>query len=329
MKKYLNSRLVILGIFILLYFLKGVLPAAFLTEVVIYSIYAMGCSFLIGYLGLTSFGQPAFLAIGAYGAGFYLYYFGTNPFVAILAGILLSLLANMLIGVVMVRLSSSYFTLANQAFCVVTYFVFQKALVKWTFGDNGLLLMRRMDPTPVINLVRMDGVYLFVFLVAVLVWFFFHYLKTKSVFGSACICVKDNEQKLQFLGYKTFSIKWLAFVIANTTAGLAGALYTIYLGMVNSNIANVSAASEAVAISMLGGAGTLFGPLVGSFIFIGLKDIVTQFVSHWEMLVGLLLIVVMFAGEKGIIGSLENYLDKVTERHSFSRSTEEGRMKLK
>ena len=120
----------------------------------------------------------------------------------------------------------------------------------------------------------------------------------KSVFGATCLCVKDNEQKLRFLGYKTFNIKWLAFVIANTMAGLAGALYTIYFCMVNANIASVSTASEAVAISMLGGAGTLFGPLVGSFIFIGLKDIASQFISHWEVLVGLLLIVVMLAGRK-------------------------------
>ena len=148
MKRSLTSSTGIIIVFVLLYLLKGVLPAAFLTEVVIYSIYAMGCSFLIGRLGLTSFGQPAFLAFGAYGAGIYLYYFGTNSYVAILVGVLTSFLINMLVGTFLVRLNSSYFTLCNQAFCVVTFFIFQKALVKWTFGDNGLPLISRMKPTP-------------------------------------------------------------------------------------------------------------------------------------------------------------------------------------
>ena len=161
-----------------------------------------------------------------------------------------------------------------------------------------------------IGLTTTNGIYLFAFIVAIGVWLFFNYLLKKSVFGATCLCVKDNEQKLRFLGYNTFNIKWLAFVIANTVAGLAGALYTVYFCMVNANIANVSSASEAVAISMLGGAGTLFGPLVGSFIFIGLKDIVSQFISHWEVLVGFLLIVVMLAGQKGIVGSLEDYFAK-------------------
>ncbi|HHT49801.1 MAG TPA: branched-chain amino acid ABC transporter permease [Firmicutes bacterium] len=326
MKRFINSWTGIFIVFILLYFLKGFLPPAFLTEVVIFSIYAMGCSFLIGRLGLTSFGQPAFLAFGAYGAGVYLYYFGTNSYVAILVGVLASLVINMLVGTFLVRLNSSYFTLCNQAFCVVTFFIFQKALVKWTFGDNGLLLISRMDPTPVIDLTSPRGIYLFSFIIAILVWLFFNYLMKKSVFGATCLCVKDNEEKLRFLGYKTFNIKWLAFVIANTVAGLAGALYTVYFCMVNANIANVSSASEAVAISMLGGAGTLFGPLVGSFIFIGLKDIVSRFISHWEVLVGFLLIVVMLAGEKGIVGSLESYLAKRKAKKSMMQPalTKEG-----
>src|SRR5690606_8709681 len=105
MKRFLNSWTGIIIAFALLYSLKGVLPAAFLTEVVIFSIYAMGCSFLIGRLGLTSFGQPAFLAFGAYGAGVYLYYFGHNSYVAILVGVLVSLVINMLVGLFMVRLN--------------------------------------------------------------------------------------------------------------------------------------------------------------------------------------------------------------------------------
>ncbi len=322
MKRFLNSWFAVPIVFGFLYLIRDSLPSAFLVEVLIYSIYAMGCSFLIGRLGLTSFGQPAYLAFGAYGAGIYLYYFGTNPFVAILVGVLASMVLNMILGTFMVRLSSSYFTLFNQAFCVITYFMFQKVLVRWTFADNGLLLMRRMDPTPVFNLVRMKGVMDFVFVAAIVVWLFMSYLMQKSVLGSTCLCVKDNEQKLRFLGYKTHNVKWLGFVIANTVTGFAGSLYTIYLGMVNSNIANVAGASETVAISMLGGAGTLFGPLVGSFLYIGLKDMIGRFIIQWEVLVGLMLIIVMLAGEKGIVGSLEDFIEKLWKKRSVATSAQ-------
>jgi branched-chain amino acid transport system permease protein len=316
MKRLFNNNLSkILIIFTILYLLKYVLPQSFMLEVIILSIYTMGCSFLIGRVGFVSFGQPAYLAIGAYGTAFYLYYFGTNPFVAILVGILLGLIINIITGAFFIRLNSSYYTLCNQAFCVVNFFIFQKALVKYTHGDNGLWFLSRIDPTPVIDLSRTEGVFIFAFLVAVGVWLLFNYLMNHSVFGATCLCVKCNEEKLRFLGYNVFNIKWLAFIIANTITSLAGALYSLYFGFVSAGITAPSKAIEPVAISMLGGAGTLFGPLVGSFIFIGLKDIASQVISYWELLVGLMLIIVMLAGEKGIVGSLEGFLSKLINKH--------------
>ena len=241
-------------------------------------------------------------------------------YVAILVGILTSLVVSIIVGAFFIRLDSSYFTLCNQAFCVVAFFVFQKALVKYTHGDNGLWFLSRIDSTPILDLSTMEGVFIFAFLVAVGVWFLFYYLMNRSVFGATCLGVKMNEQKLRFLGYDAFNVKWLAFVIANTVTGLAGSLSAIYIGFVSAGITAPSKAVEAVAISMLGGAGTLFGPLVGSFLFIGLKDIASQFISYWEFLVGLLLIIVMLAGEKGIVGSLEEALSKATNK----RSNQEG-----
>lgn len=316
MRRLFNNWYGIPIIFAILYMLKYVLPQSFVLEVVILSIYTMGCSFLVGRVGFISFGQPVYLAIGAYGTAFYLYYFGTNPYVAILVGVLSGLVINAIVGVFFIRLSSSYFTLCNQAFCVVGFFIFQKALVKYTHGDNGLWFLSRIDSTRIIDLSTTEGVFLFAFLVAIGVWFLFHYLMNRSVFGATCLGVKINEQKLRFLGYNVFNIKWLAFVIANTVTSLAGSLYAIYFGFVSAGIGAPSKAVEPVAISMLGGAGTLFGPLVGSFIFIGLKDIASQFIAYWEFLVGLLLIVVMLAGEKGIVGSLEKGLSKLSNKCS-------------
>lgn len=319
MNRFLKQWWTIPATFLILFLLKYVLPQSFVLEVIILSIYTMGCSFLIGRVGFVSFGQPMYLAIGAYGTAFYLYYFGTNPYLAILVGLLLSIIINVIVGAFFIRLSSSYYTLSNLAFCVIGFFIFQKALVKYTHGDNGLWYLTNIDSTPIIDLSTSDGIFLFSFLMAFAVWILFKYLMNHSVFGATCLGVKINEKKLSFLGYSVFNVKWLAFVIANTVTGLAGALYAVYFGFVSPGLTDPSVAVEPVAISMLGGAGTLFGPLIGSFIFIGLKDIASQFISYWELMVGLMLIIVMLAGEQGIMGTCQNIATRLKGKYNSNK----------
>ncbi|BER92563.1 branched-chain amino acid ABC transporter permease [Atrimonas thermophila] len=314
MIKILKSWVAIFVVFGVLYLLKYFLPQSFIIEVVIGSVYVMGCSFLIGRMGLVSFGQPAYLAFGAYGTAFYLYYLGTNPYLGVLAGIFMGLAISAVMGAFLVRLSSSYFTLSNLAFCAISFFLFQKLLVNYTHGDNGLWFLGRMDSTPVLDLSTTKGVFIFSFLVAIGIWILFDYLMNRSVFGAACLAVKTNEEKLRFLGYNTFKVKWLGFVIANTTTAMAGALYAIYLGFVSAEISDVSRAIEPVAMSMLGGAGTLFGPIAGIFILTGLKDIASQVISYWELMVGLLLVAIMLGGEKGVVNFLGDLFGKLLRK---------------
>ncbi len=314
MGRYLKENWGIIVAFIILYLLKNVLPKSFIQEVVIYSIYTLGCSFLIGRLGFVSFGQPMYMAVGAYGTAFYLYYYGTNPFIGLLIGILAGLIINMLVGFFFVRLNSSYFTLANLAFCVIGFFIFQKLLVTWTHGDNGIWYLSNIDSTPIFDLSTMDGFFMFSFLVVVIIWLLYRYLMDSSVFGATCLSAKINERKLRFIGYNSFKIKWLAFVIANTTTALAGALYAVYFGFVSPGMTDPGMAVEPVVISMLGGAGNLFGPLIGSFIFIGLKDVTSQFIAYWELLVGLMLIIVMISGEQGIMGLVNSLLERIKQK---------------
>src|SRR5512143_169887 len=100
-----------------------VLPLPFINEVLIFSVYTIGCSFLLGRVGFISFGQPAYLAVGAYGTAFYLFYFGTNPYVGILIGILAGLVVSCLVGPLFVRLRSDYFALVNLALAVIVLYL--------------------------------------------------------------------------------------------------------------------------------------------------------------------------------------------------------------
>jgi branched-chain amino acid transport system permease protein len=281
-----------------------VLPLPFVIEVLIFSMYTMACNFLLGRLGFISFGQPAYLAAGAYGTAFYLYYFGTNPYFGIAAGILAGFVVSALAGAVFVRLRSDYFALVNLALTVIFFYTLQKVLAPITHGDNGLWFLDRMQNTPVLDLTSPRQLLVFAWLAAVVIWAFYKYLDG-TVFGACCLATKTNEDKVKFLGYNDFAIRWTGFVIANTTAAFAGSLYGIYFGFVSPEMASAARAADPVVVTILGGTGTLYGPLVGALAYVGMKDLISRLVGNWEFFVGLLLVTIMLAGEKGIWGTLQ------------------------
>lgn len=296
--------------FAILVLVRMFLPLPFATEILIYAIYTMSLNFLLGRLGFISFGQPVYLAVGAYATAVYLYYAGTNPYIGILLGIIAGLVFTFVIGLFFVRLRSDYFALVNLALCVIGFFALEKALVNITHGDNGLWYLMRISSTPVLDLGDPEHFFIFAFLVTLGVWVLFKYLDL-SIYGASCLATKINEDKLKFLGYSTFKIRWCGFVIANSTAALAGSLYAVYFGFVSPSITDPSRVADVVVVALLGGLGTLYGPLIGAFAYIGMKDLVSGFITHWELLVGLLLVFIMLAGEKGIWGTLKPGLKRV------------------
>jgi branched-chain amino acid transport system permease protein len=306
---------------LLAFFLLGVarvfLPLPFVNEVIIFSIYTMGCSFLLGRVGFISFGQPAYLAVGAYGTAFYLFYFGTNPYIGILLGILAGWVVSVIVGAFFVRLRSDYFALVNLALAVIIFYLMEKVLAKITHGDNGLWFLANMSSTPVLNISRPSHFFIFALLVAMALWAFYKYLDD-SLFGACCLATKINEDKLRFLGYSNFKIRWMAFIIANTTTALAGSLYAIYLGFVSPAITHPARVADPVVVTILGGVGTLYGPIVGSVAYTGMKDLLSGYIANWELFIGLVLVFIMLAGEKGIWGSLEPILKKTLIRKRSS-----------
>jgi branched-chain amino acid transport system permease protein len=289
------------------------LPLPFANEIVIFSIYAMGCNFLLGRVGFISFGQPAYLAVGAYATAFYLFYFGTNPYVGILIGVAAGILAALLVGPLFVRLRSDYFALVNLALAVIIYYLMQKVLADITHGDNGLWFLTQIDATPILDLTRPGQFFVFALVVCFAVWAFYKYLDD-SIYGACCLAAKINEDKLRFLGYSNFRIRLLAFVIANTTTALAGALYAVYLGFVSPEITSPARAADPIIVVILGGVGTLYGPIAGAIAYTGMKDIISKVIGNWELLIGSLLVVIMLAGERGILGTCESLWNTATRR---------------
>jgi branched-chain amino acid transport system permease protein len=295
--------------FLLIGVARFFLPLPFMNEIIIFSIYTMGCSFLLGRVGFISFGQPAYLAVGAYGTGFYLFYFGTNPYIGILLGILTGLVVSVIVGAFFVRLRSDYFALVNLALAVIIFYLMEKVLAKITHGDNGLWFLANMSSTPVLNISKPSHFFVFALLLAMALWAFYKYLDD-SLFGACCLATKINEDKFKFLGYSNYNIRWMAFIIANVTTALAGSLYAVYLGFVSPAITHPSRAADPVVVTILGGVGTLYGPIVGAVAYTGMKDLLSEFITNWELFIGLLLVFIMLAGEKGIWGTLDPILKK-------------------
>lgn len=283
--------------------LRVVMPLPFVIEIVIFAIYVMGCNFLLGRVGFISFGQPAYLAVGAYATAFYLFYAGHNPYIGVALGVAAGVAVTLLVGPLFVRLRSDYFALVNLALAVIIFYLMEKVLAGVTRGDNGLWFLVRMTSTRVLDLTKPEQFFVFAFVIALAVWAFYKYLDD-TIFGACCLATKTNEDKLLFLGYSNFAIRWAAFVIANTTTALAGSLYAIYFGFVSPEIASPHRAADPVVVTILGGVGTLYGPLVGAIAYTGLKDVISRIVPNWELVVGSLLVFIMLAGEKGVWGTV-------------------------
>jgi branched-chain amino acid transport system permease protein len=294
-----------------------------MNEILIFSIYTIGCSFLLGRVGFISFGQPAYLAVGAYGTAFYLSYFGTNPYIGILIGVLSGLVFAAIIGLLFVRLRSDYFALVNLALAVIIFFILQKVLAEITKGDNGLWFLTNIDATPVFNLTRPSEFFNFCLLLAVLVWALYKYIDD-TLFGACCLATKINETKLQFIGYDNYKIRLLAFIIANTTTALAGTLYAVYSGFVSPEMTSAARSADPVVVTILGGVGSIWGPLVGTIAYTGLRDVASKFIGNWELLVGLILVLVMMTNSVGLSGTIEAWGQTLATRirKLFGLSTE-------
>jgi branched-chain amino acid transport system permease protein len=276
----------------------------FITEISIFTIYVMGCNVLYGYLGMVSFGQPFYLGIGAYAAAIYLAYLGNSPLVSIACGIGIGLIVGVVLGPFFVRLRGDYFALVNAAICAIGLFVFEKLLLPITRGDDGLWYRARMSETPLLDIRQPANFFFFVMIVFAAVLILFRYMD-QSVLGISFRAIKVNERKMRFLGYSAFKIKWIGFILASMLSSLAGSLYAVNFGFVNPNLGTPHRAAEVLVATLIGGAGTVYGPFFGSFAFIGIRDVVSKYITRWEFFVGALTLIVLFKFGKGIWGNID------------------------
>ena len=275
----------------------------FIVEIITFSIYLIGNDILYGYMGMVSFGQPFYLGVGAYAAALYLAHIGHDPLVAMGLALVAGLLIAALLGPAYIRLRGDYFALINAATCAIGLFLVEKPLMWITRGDDGLWYRSRMHETWFFDLRQPAQFFWFAVIILTIVLLLYRWLD-RSVLGASFRAIKVNEGKMKFLGYDTFGIRWIGYTLSCLLSALGGSMYAINFGFVNPSISEPARAAEVLVATLLGGAGTVYGAFFGTAAFLGIKDLVSAYITRWEFPVGVITILVCFFFSKGVWGFL-------------------------
>lgn len=266
------------------------------STIVIWSILAIGLDILVGFTGFLSFGHAAFWGGGAYIAGLYLLHFTNNALIAMLCGIAVVALLAFAMALISLRRHGIYFAILTLAFAEMVYFAVLAPLQKWTGGDNGLTGIHHAE---LLGLVRLDGQALYLFAVAwALLALYLARRIQRSPYGLILRAIKSNETRLTYTGINVFRYKVMAFVISGLYGGLAGTLATLHETYVPVASLHWTTSGEIIMMAVIGGLGTLIGPMIGAGIVLYLENVLSGLTAQWYLILGaiFMLIVIFLPG---------------------------------
>lgn len=302
MRTYLKAALtlVIIGLMAIFPFISSNFALTLLTEILIFSIFALSLNILVGYTGLISLGHAAFFGLGAYTVGIIAKNISANLFLTLLIALLISFLFAFIIGLICTRVSGFYFLMITLAFSQMIYAIVHQ----WfglTGGTNGLSGIPKPSLFGDVVLQSSTAIYYLVALMFLLVYFGLKPF-VQSPFGKTLIGIKENEARMQAAGYHTYLYKTLSFVIAGTLGGLAGCLYAYFNGFVSPGDVYWTMSAQGLIMVLIGGAGTLIGPVLGAAFIVILETVVSGYTKLWMMIVGIVFIIFVIFIPQGIVG---------------------------
>jgi len=289
----------------------------FVMKILCYALFACAFNLLIGFTGLLSFGHAAFLGGAAYAAGHALKVWGLPTELGLLVGVAAGAALGLIMGILAIRRSGIYFSMITLALAQMLYFFFLQA--PFTGGEDGLQSVPRGTLLGVLSL-KSDLVLYYVVLGIFVASFLVIYRTVHSPFGQVLKAIRENEARATSLGYDTARFKLLAFVLSAALAGLAGATKTLILGFATLTDAHWSTSGLVILMVLVGGMGTMLGPILGAFIVVALENKVGDIgmflgrvtgISWFNglgesvtIVIGLIFIVCVISFRRGIIGEL-------------------------
>jgi branched-chain amino acid transport system permease protein len=279
----------------------------FLMKALCFALFACAFNLLIGYGGLLSFGHAAYLGSAGYMAAHAAKVWGWPPELAILAGTLGAAGLGLVVGALAIRRQGIYFAMITLALAQMLYFFCLQA--PFTGGEDGIQAVPRGMLFGVIDLQNTLAMY-FTVLTIFLAGFLLVYRTIHSPFGQVLKAIRENEPRALSLGYGADHYKLIAFVLSAALSGLAGGTKAIVFQLASLTDVHWSMSGEVVLMTLLGGLGTVFGPVVGAVIVIGLETYLAQLGAWVTVVQGAIFVVCVLAFRRGVVGELARFLRK-------------------
>lgn len=285
------------------------------SEILIWSLLAASVNLLLGYVGLLSFGQALFFGMGMYGVAIGIGTFDLSFWSGFGLGVALATGMAAIAGALAVRLTWHYFAIITVVFSLIFYFL----ALSWkplTGGDDGMAF----TVPPVISiggfeltLLDRDVQYYFIVVVVGICYALMGQV-VNSPLGRAFVTVRENDLRASLIGLNVYMIRLSAFVMAGFMAGVAGALFAFYGRYASASYMYYHVSGEAVVWAIIGGVGTLFGPIVGAGLLITLREEISDVWDHYLLLVGVIVILIVVFAPKGLGGAWTLLVDKLARR---------------
>jgi branched-chain amino acid transport system permease protein len=273
----------------------------FLMKALCFGLFACAFNLLIGYVGLLSFGHAAFLGSAGYVTAHVAKVWGWPPEAAILAGVAAAAGLGLLIGALAIRRQGIYFAMTTLALAQMIYFFCLQA--PFTHGEDGIQAVPRGRLLGVLDLNHTLVLY-FVVLAVFVGGFLVIYRTIHSPFGQVLKAIRENEPRAISLGYKADQYKLMAFVLSTALVGLAGGTKALVFQLASLTDVHWTMSGEVVLMTLLGGLGTVFGPVVGAFIVIALENYLAQLGAWVTVVQGAIFVVCVLTFRRGVVGEL-------------------------
>jgi branched-chain amino acid transport system permease protein len=282
-----------------------VLYPVFLMKALCFALFACAFNLLIGYVGLVSFGHALYFGWAGYLSAYAAKSWGLQPELAVLVGTATGAGLGVIAGVIAIRRQGIYFAMITLALAQMMYLVALR--VKFTGGEDGIQAVPRGHLFGLIDLNVETNMYAFV-LVVTLGAFFLIYRIIDSPFGEVLRAIRENEQRTISLGYHIDRYKLVAFVLSATLAGLAGSMKALVFQLASLTDVHWTMSGEVVLMTLVGGLGTVFGPIVGAFLIVAMENYLAPF-GQWVLVIqGAIFVVCVLVFRRGIVGELANRL---------------------
>ena len=278
----------------------GIYPI-FMMKALCFALFACAFNLLLGFGGLLSFGHAMFLGTAGYVCAHAAKVWGFPPEFAILAGTVASAALGAVVGALAIRRQGIYFAMITLAVAQMMYFFYLQT--PFTHGEDGIQSVPRGVLFGVLDLSQILTMYYVVLAIFVL-GFLFIYRVIHSPFGQVLKAIRENEPRAISLGYDADRYKLIAFILSATLAGLAGAVKAIVFQLASLTDVHWTMSGEVVLMTLLGGMGTIFGPVVGAFIIIALESYLAGFGEWVTVITGAIFVVCVLAFRRGIVGEL-------------------------